>query len=265
LDQNLKPLTSVSFSTPFTVSGFDKLPIAGETFEVVRTKKEAEDYILNNKPAAQADKVVTKHDADSVFLPIIIKSDVVGSKEAIEFELRKIQVNHVIIKVIKSETGEISEADAKLALTNERTVIIGFNVKSDIQARSIIERNSVPFRNFSIIYEIPTWIKEIAESVQPTVMKEEVVAEVKVLKIFGSIKKLQIIGAKVRTGTVEKNLKFKIIRRTEEIGYGSFKGLQRAKQEVDSVPEPEEFGCAIDSKIDLAESDILQVVKMIQQ
>jgi translation initiation factor IF-2 len=265
IDQNNKQIDSVSFSTPFTISGFDQLPAAGETFEVVKTKKEAEEYILNNKSTTKETAVAEKPNEDSIFLPVIIKSDVVGSKEAIEFELRKIQVNHVVIKVIRSETGDISEADAKLATTNDKTVIIGFNVKTDAQARSIIERNTIPLKNFSIIYEIPTWIQEIAQSVQPTVMKEEVVAEVKVLKIFGAIKKLQIIGAKVRTGTVEKNLKFKIIRRTEEIGFGAFKGLQRAKQEVDSVPEPEEFGCAVESKIELAESDILQVVKMIQQ
>ena len=265
LDQNNKPLDMVSFSTPFTVSGFETLPIAGETFQIVKNKKDAEEYILNNKSTAKVENVTEKASDDHVYLPVIIKSDVVGSKEAIEFELRKINVNHVAIKVIRSETGDVSEADAKLALTNDKTVIISFNVKTDAQARSIIERNSTPIKNFSIIYEIPKWIQEIAESVQPTVMKEEVVAEVKVLKIFGAIKKLQIIGAKVRTGTVEKNLKFKIVRRTEEIGIGSFKGLQRAKQEVDSVPEPEEFGCAVDSKIELAESDILMVVKMIQQ
>lgn len=265
IDQNNKQVDSISFSTPFTVSGFDQLPAAGEPFQIVKNKKDAEEYILNNKSTIKVENVTEKASADHVYLPVIIKSDVVGSKEAIEFELRKINVNHVAIKVIRSETGDISEADAKLALTNDKTVIIAFNVKTDAQARSIIERNNTPIKNFSIIYEIPKWIQEIAEGVQPTVMKEEVVAEVKVLKIFGAIKKLQIIGAKVRTGTVEKNLKFKIMRRNEEIGHGAFKGLQRAKQEVDSVPEPEEFGCAVDTKIELAESDILQVLKMIQQ
>ena len=264
IDQNGKQVDTVSFSTPFTISGFNDLPAAGETFEVMKSKKEAEDYILENKPAATAQSV-EKKDEDSIFLPIVIKSDVVGSKEAIEYELRKVNINHVVLRVIRSETGDISEADAKLALTNERTVIVGFNVKMDAQARSIIERNNVPYKNFNIIYEIPTWVEELARNVKPTVMKEEVVAEVKILKIFSHVKKLQVVGAKVKSGTVEKGLKFKIVRRMEEIGTGTFKGLQRAKQEVDSVPEPEEFGCAIDSKIDLAESDILQVVKMVQQ
>ena len=89
-------------------------------------------------------------------------------------------------------------------------------------------------------------------------------AEIKVLKVFGDIKKLQIIGGRVISGTIEKNLKFKITRRGEEIGRGALKGLQRNKQEVDSVPEPEEFGCAVDTKIDLAEHDVLQVVKMVK-
>ncbi len=264
IDQNNKPLKTVSFSSPFTISGFDSLPAAGETFEVVQTKKEAEEYIASHASIIKDSEVSVQKDKDSIFLPIIIKSDVVGSKEAIEYELRKISINHVIIKVIRSETGEVSEADAKLALTNPRTVIITFNAKIDSQARSIIERNAIQARNFSIIYDIPAWINEIATSVQPKVEKLEVVAEVKILKIFGTAKKLQIVGAKVRQGLVEKSLKFKIMRRSEEIGMGSFKGLQRQKQEVSSVGEPEEFGCAIDSKIELAENDILHVIKLVQ-
>lgn len=263
IDQNNKQLSSVSFSSPFTVSGFTELPYAGETFEVVKTKKEAEEYVLANNTVPK-EQVSYEKDEHSIFLPVIIKSDVVGSKEAIEFELRKIKINHVVIKVIRSETGDVSEADTQLALTNDKTVIISFNVKTDNQAKSIIERNNILNKNFSIIYEIPTWVEEIARSAQPTHERPEVVAEVKILKVFGSAKKLQIVGAKVRSGLVEKNLKFKILRRNEEIGMGSFKGLQRQKNEVDTVNEPEEFGCAIDSKIDLAENDILQVIKMVQ-
>lgn len=264
INQNHKQLKSITCSAPFSVSGFSKLPIAGETFKIMSSKKEAENYILESQ--STQDKVVKKEvarDEHSIFLPIIIKSDVMGSKDAIEYELKKININHVIIKVIRSETGDVSEADTQLALTNPRTIIITFNTKIDPQARSIIERNSIKVKNFSIIYEIQKWVEEIALESQPTHQKEDVVAEVKVLRIFGATKKLQIIGARVQSGTVEKNLKFKIVRRNEEIGRGSFKGLQRQKNEVLIVPEPEEFGCSVDSKIDLAENDILQVVKMV--
>jgi translation initiation factor IF-2 len=263
-DQNLKQVDSITCAAPFTISGFNELPIAGETFECVASKKEAEDYILEHKDISnQNGKKEISCDEHSIFLPIIIKSDVIGSKDAIEYELRKIHINHVILKVIRSETGDVSEADTQLALTNPRTIIITFNVKTDSQARSIIERNTINNKNFSIIYEIQKWVEEIALKSQPTHEREEVIAEVKVLKVFGSAKKLQILGAKVQSGTVEKNLKFKIMRRNEEIGRGALKGLQRHKQEVDVVPEPEEFGCAVDSRIELAEHDVLQIVKMV--
>ncbi len=264
LDQNMKQLDSVTCTAPFTVSGFDELPITGETFEVVKTKKAAEEYILEHKPLNTTKELAIEKDEHSVFLPIIIKSDVFGSKEAIEYELRKIVINHVILKIIRSETGDVTEADTQLALTNPRTVIITFNVKADNQAKSIIERNNIRMKNFSIIYEIQKWVEELALEAQPTHEREEVVAQVKILKVFGSAKKLQIIGAKVQEGTIEKGLKFKILRRNEEIGMGSFKGLQRNKHEVDMVPEPEEFGCATDSKVDLAEHDVLHVVKMVK-
>jgi len=263
IDQNNKQLSEISFTAPFTVSGFTQLPHAGEPFEIVKTKKEAEEYILNHE-VDTSDPILNEKDEHSIFLPVIIKSDVVGSKEAIEYELKKIDINHVVIKVIRSETGDVSEADTQLALTNDKTVIISFNVKTDNQAKTVIERNNILSKNFSIIYEIPTWIETIAKDAQPTHERAEVVAEVKIIRVFGSAKKLQVIGAKVRTGIVEKGLKFKIIRRNEEIGIGTFKGLQRQKQEVTEIPEGEEFGCAIESKIDLAENDILQVTKMVK-
>jgi translation initiation factor IF-2 len=265
LDQNQKQHDSVTCSPPFTVSGFDTLPIGGDTFEIVKSKKEAEDYILEHKSLnAQADRKDVSCDEHSIFLPIIIKSDVIGSKDAIEYELRKININHVILKVIRSETGDITEADTQLALTNPRTIIIGFNTKTDPQARTLIERNNIKVKNFNIIYEIQKWVEEIALEEQPTHQREEVIAEVKILKVFGNAKKLQIIGGRVQTGTVEKGLRFKIMRRGEEVGPGTLKGLQRNKQEVDSVPAPEEFGCAVDTKFDLAEGDILNIVKMVK-
>jgi len=264
IDQKQKQLDSISCSAPFSVSGFNELPTAGEAFEIVHDKKEAEEYVLKHKTGlGQKEVSAVEKDEHSIFLPIIIKSDVIGSKDAIEYELKKINVNHVVLKVIRSETGDVSEADTQLAMTNARTIIITFNVKVDPQARSIIERNGIQIKNFSIIYEIQKWVEEIALQSQPTHEREEVVAEVKVLKIFGTAKKLQILGAKVQSGIVEKNLKFKILRRGEEIGRGSLKGLQRQKHEVDSVPEPEEFGCAVEAKIELAEHDVLQVVKMV--
>lgn len=265
IDQNQKQHNSITCSEPFTISGFDSLPIAGDTFEIVSSKKEAEDCILQSALGAdvQNKKEITC-DEHSIFLPIIIKSDVIGSKDAIEYELRKININHIVLKVIRSETGDVTEADAQLAITNPRTVIISFNVKTDSQARSLIERNNIKIKDFNIIYEIQKWVEELALEAQPSHEREEVIAEIKVLRVFGDVKKLQIIGGRVVSGTIEKNLKFKITRRGEEIGRGALKGLQRNKQEVDMVPEPEEFGCAVDTRIDLAEHDILQVVKMVK-
>jgi translation initiation factor IF-2 len=264
IDQKNVQHSHITCAAPFTVSGFDQLPIAGETFEIVKTKKEAEEYIAMNAEFNKKENVLIEKDEHSIFLPIIIKSDVIGSKDAIEYELRKINVDHIIIKVIRSETGDVSEADAQLAITNPLSLIIAFNVKTDAQARTLIERNSIKIKDFSIIYQIIEWVEQIAEDVKPSHEREEVVAQVKVLKVFGNVKKLQVVGARVQSGTVEKGLRCKVVRREEEIGMAVFKGLQRNKQDVLNVPEPEEFGCAIDSKIELTPGDMLHVVKMVK-
>jgi translation initiation factor IF-2 len=279
VDQDKKNLDKVTFSTPFSVFGFDKLPNAGDLFKVFENKKEAEDFASQNPQQNPESRIQLSrastlmernpesdqtNEAESI-IPLIIKTDVVGSKEAIEYELGKLKLENIKFKILKSDTGDISEADAKLAATNELTIIAGFNVNVDIQANHVIERNNIPVKTFDIIYEVTDWIESTAVEKKPKVMVIEEIGQAKVLKVFGGAKKQQVVGGKVREGKIETRATFLLMRRNEKIDTGIVKGLQKAKEKVTLVTEGEEFGSAVECKTPIAESDIFLVSKEVEK
>jgi translation initiation factor IF-2 len=258
-------LDTVTFSTPFTVCGFSSLPQSGEKFEIFDNKKDAEKYILENKSKAEITDYSLGEKEGETTIPLVIKADVVGSKEAIEHEIKKLNLEGINFKFLKSETGEISENDLQTALTNEKTLVIGFNVAIDNQAKQIIERNNVTAKVFNIIYEVTDWVKEEAILRKVKITVEEEIGKAKILKIFGKNKNLQIIGAKVKEGRIESDTMIKILRRNEEIDKGKIKGMQKAKNEATFALEEEEFGAAIECKVDLAESDMIYAYKIVEK
>ncbi len=264
-DQEKKQFEEISFSTPFKICGFNILPDAGDVFRVFENKKEAEIFASskNFHPPKKDDNLVEK--TGETIIPLIIKTDVAGSKEAIEYELSKTNLDGIKFKILKSETGDISEADMKIAMTNEKTLIAGFNVSIDNQAKQILEKIQIPVKVFNIIYEITKWILDSAIERKTKIKIEEEVGKAKIIRIFGKNKKIQIIGAKVKEGKIETGLMFKLLRRNEEIDKGKIKGMQKAKNEVTLATEDEEFGAAIDCKTDVAEGDMIYVFKIIEK
>lgn len=265
-NQENEQLDEITFSTPFSVCGFNDLPIAGDRFDIFENKKDAEEHIKvvveNNKHQVEKNEILDEY---TTMIPLIIKTDVVGSKEAIEYELQKNKQENIQIRIVKSETGDISEADLKLALAHQKTIVAGFNVKIDNQAKQIIEREHIPVKVFNIIYEVTDWIKEMAMERRNKITIEEEVGKVKVLKIFGNNKKLQIIGGKVKEGKIETGLMFKLVRRNEEIDKGRIKGVQKSRSEVTMALLDEEFGASIECRTDLAESDMLYIYKIVEK
>ena len=256
-----KPIKEASFSSPVKISGWSSTPSAGETFEVIKSKKEAiklteEVALLNEEERENVKNLVS---TESFFvLPIVIKADTSGSLEAVQQELEKLQNEKLAFQVIFSGTGTISEKDIKLASGNEGTVIVGFNVKVDKQAEISADRLEVEIATFNIIYEAIEWLGKKAAEKTPKVMTDEPTGRVKVLKLFSINKQSQLLGGKVKEGTISKNSKVKVVRREEEIGTAVVREIQKIKEKVDSVNEGEEFGTMLTERtVDIAEGDML--------
>jgi len=248
------------FSSPIQLVGFDNLPPIGSTFATFESKKDAEQAITEfseiKREFEEAKGVI--HVPEGVALiPIVLKTDVSGTAEAICGEINKLTSEDVIFKVIKSGSGDINESDVKLALSDESTVIIGFHVNEDPKIKGLNEYEALQIKHFDIIYKLTEYLVELHETRR---IKKEVKTEqgqVRVLKVFSHQKNVQVIGGKVVSGEIKLGHDFMITRKHEDIGRGIITALQEGKIEKQLISSGNECGIMITSKVEINEGDTL--------
>ncbi len=259
LGRNVKEAT---FSSPVTITGFDKLPEVGARFAAYENKKGAEIACTANKEKDSAKKESTPKNAGQeegvLVVPIIIKTDVAGSLEAIEGELSKISKERLVSKIVQGGAGAISESDVKLASSMNNSLLIGFNVKIEKAAVDLALRLGVQINSFDIIYKLTEWLDAELEKKRPRVSIEEISGAAKILKCFSRTRDKQIVGGRVTEGSIVSGANVKIVRRDFEIGRGKIIGLERGKTKTGEVESGSEFGVSIEAKMEIAPGDIIQ-------
>lgn len=254
-----KAIKEATFSSPVRFVGFESMPEIGNIFQSFKTKKEAEEYIKNIKDERNVNKKSTLNEKPTgKVIPLIMKTDVAGTIEALEKEINKLNTEEISYKIISSGVGAIGESDIKTASINKDTIIVGFNIKIDNGARDVNESLKVEVQVFDIIYKLIDWLKETIEARRPRQEVMEVTGTLKVLKTFGATKDKQVIGGRVTTGRITDNGIVRIMRRDFEIGRGKIAGLQQNKLKSKEILEGTDCGISIESKIDIAPGDILE-------
>jgi translation initiation factor IF-2 len=257
--------------SPVRIVGFSSLPAVGAKFKTVESKKEAE-ADANDVRRARMSQVEgnTAKSEDSgeeiqkVLLPIVIKTDVAGTGEAVLHELSKIpQDPRLEVRIVGRSVGSISEADVKLVGPTKNSdqkggIIIGFNVKVDSTARDLAERTGVEIAQFEIIYKLTEWLTEQIEKRHPREETEVQTGRARVLKVFSQAKGKVVLGGRVEEGALELNAEVKFMRRDLEIGRGKIVSLQTQKQDVKKVESGSEFGAMIKTDADPAQNDHLE-------
>ncbi len=268
-----KAIREAGPSSPVRIIGWSDEPEVGGMCFSFSSKKDAEKYIEqekeknsgtnnsnNNGGNIQAfqnggDSVAA---GQSVIFPIIIKADTSGSIEALKYEVSKIKVDRVNIRIVQNGIGDILENDIKAALSVPGTLVCGFTVKVDPSAKRFAEERGVGLQIFDIIYKFSEWLTEEAQKRAPKLAEEEQRGIAKILKIFSVNKDKQVLGARVESGTIFVNDEVKIMRRENEIARGRIRELQHMKSKVGSVEEGKEFGAMIESKIEIAPGDRIE-------
>jgi len=246
-----KAISDATFSSPITITGWSGVPPVGSEFVVVKGKKEAELVVKENHvlavAAADAPAPRVMKDENILYIPLVIKTDVAGTLEAIEQEIKKIKHDDVILNIVQKDVGKISENDIKLVAGSDNAIVVGFGVKTETRALDIADRFGVTIKTFDIIYEITEWLEAEVAKRAPKKIVEEVTGEAKVIRIFSQTKNKQVLGAKVREGVFNLKSKVNIVRRGNKIGTGEIVELQQQKAKTDSVQEGNEFGAMIAS------------------
>ncbi|MDO8572704.1 MAG: translation initiation factor IF-2 [bacterium] len=266
-----KNIDEASFSSPIRITGWQKIPTIGAPFKTYASKKEAEvaieSYLTNSRSTAQKTPALstitpesesTEEEMSVVIIPLIIKTDVVGTLEAIEKEISGLDTEKVKIKLVQKGVGTISENDVKTVAGFHEPIIIGFHVSVDGNVSQLAERHGANVVIFNIIYKISEWLQKEIERRTPRVETEEMTGQAEILKMFSKNKNKQVVGGRVTMGVLKAKSIVKIIRREHEIGRGKIIELQRQKLSTDEVIEGNEFGTMIESKIEIARGDTIE-------
>lgn len=252
-----KPIKEATFSTPIRLVGFESMPEVGSVFISFTNKKEAENYIEIIKNEIPKIKKESGNQTGKI-IPIIIKTDVMGSIEAIEKEINRLNNSEISFKIISSGVGAINENDLKMANVNKETVIVGFTTKIDNGARDLNEVLKIKVETFDIIYKLIDWLKDLIEERKPKVETIEVTGSLKILKTFGETKDKQVVGGKVLNGRIVNGGIVRIMRRDFEIGKGKIVELQHNKIKAKEILEDNECGVQVETKTTIAPGDILE-------
>lgn len=257
-----KNIDSAKFSSPIQLIGFDKLPSVGSRFATFETKKDAEIAITEFKEIEQqlAERNELLRVPEGVALvPVILKTDVSGTGEAIAEQIEKMTTDDVIFKIIKTETGCINESDLKLAVSDPNTVIVGFHTTEDNNIKNCNEYEDVNIVTFDIIYKLTEWFEELYEKRRIKKQIDTILGQLKVLKVFSSQQGQTLVGGSIIDGTISKNEDFKIMRKDELIGTGKMIALQQGKTSTDRVTDiGTECGVMLETKETIQSGDVVQ-------
>ncbi|MCX6795956.1 MAG: translation initiation factor IF-2, partial [Candidatus Falkowbacteria bacterium] len=194
---------------------------------------------------------------------IIIKSDVLGSAEAIEESLEKINTKEVKIKIIHKGLGNITENDLKRAEA-ANAMILGFNVKLVPVMEEQAREKNIEIRLYNIIYNLINDLKDKIQTLTGPKYKRVDLGELKVLAIFRTDKKSQIVGGKVISGRIESNAIVEVVRNQEVIAQGKIARLQAGKQDINLVDEGQECGIQYEGEPLIKTNDLLRAYKEIE-
>ncbi len=251
-----KTITESYCSSPVNIVGFDTVPPVGAIFEVYETKKEAEKAVEANREKSIIHSRLSGKQS-SFSIPLIIKADVVGSIEAIEKEVAKLNNEENGFHVVSTGVGNVSENDLKTAIADKDTIIVGFHTGIDRKAEDVRDQMGVTVMQFDIIYKLTEWLETELENRRPRKEVETVSGQMKILKYFSQTKEKQVVGCRVESGSIKLGSSVKILRRENEIGMGKITEMQHNKSKAKEVFEGDECGLQIEAKITLAPGDVL--------
>ncbi len=270
IDDTGRRINEAGPSTPVEVIGFSEVPSSGDIFTVVDDEKRARQIALARQQKQKLAEIAKakKLTLDEVYakikegeikeLNIIIKGDVQGSVEAIKDAFENISHPQVKVKVIHTSVGGINESDVMLA-TASSAIIIGFNVRPEIKASQIAEKEGVDIRLYNVIYEAIEDVKKALEGLLEPTLKEKTLGRAEVRQIFPISRIGTVAGCYVLDGTISRASDgVRIIRDNIVVYEGKIGSLKRIKEDVREVQSGYECGILIENFNDIKVGDIIE-------
>ncbi len=265
-----KRMTVAGPSTPVEVIGFSDVPSSGDIFTAVEDEKRARQIALARQQKHKLAEIARtrKLTLDELYakikegeireLNIIIKGDVQGSVEAMKDALENITHPEVKVKVIHSSVGGINESDVMLA-TASSAIIIGFNVRPELKASQVADKEGVDIRLYNVIYEAIEEVKKALEGLLEPTLREKILGRAEVRQLFPVSRIGTIAGCYVVDGSISRSSDgVRIIRDNIVVYEGKISSLKRFKEDVKEVQTGYECGIMVENFNDLKVGDIIE-------
>lgn len=268
-----EPLKEAPPGTPVKVLGFAEVPQAGDIFEIVKDDRQARSLAnqRKNKKREEMSHRTSAITLDDLYrqiergetrdLRIILKGDVRGSVEALRDALLKLSTDEVQVSVVHLGVGAITETDVNLASASS-AIIIGFNVRPDVNARKLSERERVDIRSYRIIYKAIEDVKAALEGLLEPDYQEAIIGSLDIRATF-SVPDIGIVaGCYVKDGIINRNARLRLVRDGVVIHEGDVSSLRRFKDDVREVHEGYECGVGITGYQDIKVGDRIEVFEI---
>jgi len=268
---------SIAPSTPAAIVGLSEVPTAGDVLVVMDSEKEAREIAGKRAEYARTKELskstkVSIDDLSAIIaegnlksLPVIIKTDVQGSLEAIKGTLADLKNEEVKVNVIHEGVGGVSESDVQLADASEHAIILGFNVRPTGAVKKKAKELGVEIKTYSIIYELLDDVKALLGGMMSPVVSEEVTGQAEVRETFTVAKVGTIAGCKVSDGTIIRNAGARLIRNGVVVYTSKISSLKRFNDDVREVKNGFECGIMLENFNDIKEGDVIETFKMVEE
>lgn len=275
-DYKGRKVKSAEPSFPVEVLGFSEVPAAGEVFIAVKDDKDARLVAYRQQLKKREDELrkSSKVSLDDLFkqiaegevkeLNIVLKADVQGSTEALEQALVKLNTDEVKVNVIHSGVGGIKESDVMLASASN-AVVIGFNVRPDLNSRRAAETENIDIRLYRVIYDATDDVKKAMAGLLAPQFKENILGHAEVREVFKVPKAGMVAGSYVIDGKITRNAEMRVIRDSVVIIEGKLASLRRFKDDVKEVLSGFECGIGLENFNDVKVGDIIEAFEIVEE
>lgn len=262
-------------SAAVKVLGLTSVPMPGSEFAVYKNDREARQVAEDRTAAARLESLAAQQEpprdgpvtleellqeqegSDKRKLNIILKTDVLGSLEAIRNSLESIKSDKVDLEIIGSGVGNVSENDVLLASASQ-AVILGFHVAKENGAGAEAKRRNVEIRLYAIIYEMIDDVKNLMTGLLDPIVKEHVNGYAVIRQIFDMGKRGKVAGCMCMKGKVTLKGRARVKRRDEVLYEGKIQSLRRFQNEAGEVREGQECGIVLDRFTNFVEGDTIE-------
>ncbi len=260
-------------SMPVELVGLSGVPDAGDVFVAMKDEKQAKE-IATLRQIKQREVELSKHTKLSLEdlykriqsgevkdLNVIVKGDVQGSVEAVGESLRKLSTDAVRLNVLHLAVGAITETDVNLAAASN-AIIIGFNVRPEVKAQGLAEKEGVDIRLYSIIYDAVEDVRKAMEGLLEPTLKEKYLGRAEIREVFSVPKVGNVAGSYIQDGKMLRNAQVRLLRDNVVVYEGKLSSLRRIKDDVKEVANGYECGIGLENYNDIKVGDIIEAFEI---